>query len=609
MREEWFGREVAGEMELSPLQWRDSISILVQDVQNLLPVGGLVIVDTDTVNHATVLSLLVGLHHALKKSGVKADVKASLLGRPELLTGEEQVAIVPFPGSVYGLQGAGLPDGKVVVIPASSAAYERLALTEPVTVPALPMTASGHLERRDTDPLKQALAAQPDITRQVFLAVALLDAFAAPPTYRLLANTFDMSEDDLEDIIVLSDGILALSESSDIAPVFVTIPDRNAAQTLLTRVPLEKRHKMCSKVLRHIDWQNATERQIGLHLPAGLLEKGERRLGIFIMKELTEQKVWQRAEPGQLVSWSHICSSYRLYSFSLVVLDYSLQKFPASHDLWSAKLTIVSRLAVSKPDMVKLAQDVYQKIIARWPDDDKAKMIRAKLELLSGNLDKAGNLLRVIRKKALPSSSSPLFAALNHTSRTGWGFPGLLVGGAAALRIAAGAVALLEEKKGFVTAKKKTFAEYKDNFLEMKNAFAVKKQDKRKPDHATLTQWQTQAEIAKSRGDSKNAILWFTTLLEHGQQTIRSSVSLAEIALQEGNLNQVIDYTGQVLAKDAENPDALWTRAQALLTLAKDKKRADYREQAVQDLELLLEVDPEKAEARTLYETVGVKKT
>ena len=59
MHEEWFGREVAGEMELSPLEWRESITLLEQDVQSLLPVGGLVIVDTDTVNHATTLSLLV----------------------------------------------------------------------------------------------------------------------------------------------------------------------------------------------------------------------------------------------------------------------------------------------------------------------------------------------------------------------------------------------------------------------------------------------------------------------------------------------------------------------------------------------------------------------
>ena len=593
MREEWFGREVAGEMELSPLEWRESITLLEQDVQSLLPVGGLVIVDTDTVNHATTLSLLVGLHHVLRKKGVNAEVKASLLGRPELLTGEEKVAIVPFPGSVYGLQGAGLPDGKVVVIPASSAAYERLALAEPVTVPALPMTATGHQQvRRDTEPLKQALAAQSTITRQVFLAVALLDAFAAPPTYHLLASTFGISEDDLEDIIVSSDGLLTLSESSDVAPVFVTVPDRDSALALLARVPLEKRHKMCSKVLRHINWQNAIERQIALHLPAGLLEKGERRLGMHVMQELAEKKVWQLAEPGQLVSWSHIFSSYRLYSISMAVLDYSLQKFPTSHDLWSAKLDIASRLAASKPDMVNLAHGVYQKIITQWPDDDKAKMIRAKLELLTGNLDKAGNLLQVIRKKALPSSSSSLFAALNLTARTGWSFPGLLFG--APFGLIAGAAAFMGKQK--------------DDFAVKKKLFADKQQDKRRLDHATLTQWQTQAEIAKSRGDSKNASLWYTTLLEHGQQTIQSAVSLAEIALQEGNLKKVIDYTGQVLAKDAENPDALWTRAQALLTLAKDKKRADYREQAIQDLKLLLEVDPEKDEARTLYETVGVKK-
>ena len=276
----------------------------------------------------------------------------------------------------------------------------------------------------------------------------------------------------------------------------------------------------------------------------------------------------------------------------MAVLDYSLQKFPTSHDLWSAKLDIASRLAASKPDMVNLAHGVYQKIITQWPDDDKAKMIRAKLELLTGNLDKAGNLLQIIRKKALPSSSSSLFAALNLTARTGWSFPGLLFG--APFGLIAGAAAFMGKQK--------------DDFADKKKLFADKQQDKRRLDHATLTQWQTQAEIAKSRGDSKNASLWYTTLLEHGQQTIQSAVSLAEIALQEGNLKKVIDYTGQVLAKDAENPDALWTRAQALLTLAKDKKRADYREQAVQDLELLLEVDPEKDEARTLYETVGVKK-
>ena len=52
MREEWFGKEVVGEIELSPLQWSDSISLLEQDVQSLLPIGGFVIVDSSSAAYS-----------------------------------------------------------------------------------------------------------------------------------------------------------------------------------------------------------------------------------------------------------------------------------------------------------------------------------------------------------------------------------------------------------------------------------------------------------------------------------------------------------------------------------------------------------------------------
>ena len=581
MREEWFGREVTASLELSPIAWRDSIAMLAKEVQSLLPAGGLLIIDADRVNQATWLSLLSGLHHALPRQGVSSALKTSLIGRPELLTGSAQVIIVPFPGSIFGLQGTGLPDGKVVVIPASSAAYERLALAEPVTVPALPTAAAGEQPGRyDTSQLKKALAAVPPLTRQIFLAAALFDTVAAPLTYRLLADTFNISEDDLEDIILASGGLLHISESSDVTPLLVTVPHRDEALALLSRVPLTKRQNMYSKVLRHIDWQSATERQIALHLPAGLLEKGERRLGISLLKELQAKKVWQAAKPAELVSWSRMFSSYRLYSVSQAVLDYSLKQFPASRDLWHAKLDIVSSWVSSKPDMAALAHAVYRTITELWPDDDKAKLIRAKLEMATGSLDKAKDLLRTVREKALPNSSSPLWEALQFASRSGWIFPGLIFGGPVGL--VAAAVAFNNVRK---------------------NAFAAPKEE-RKADYQTLTQWRTQADIAKGRGDTKNAAQWYTALLDHGHTTIQSSVALAEIALQEGNLKKVLDYTGRVLAKDAENPDALWVSAQALVALAQGRKQEEYRKQAELQLALLTEVDPEREEANNLYRQV-----
>lgn len=56
-----------------------------------------------------------------------------------------------------------------------------------------------------------------------------------------------------------------------------------------------------------------------------------------------------------------------------------------------------------------------------------------------------------------------------------------------------------------------------------------------------------------------------TTPLEHGQQTIQSAVSLAEIALQEGNLKKVIDYTWQVLPRTLKTLMPYGRALQALL--------------------------------------------